>query len=119
LWITEKGKQQLLTVTVETEQPPETKHKSPSKQERDAERLKRFFEETQTTDTDDDPHVREYITKERRFLEATAYHDNVPGSPGRGDVVATFDSKGLDVTEGVVMRNSKRRHVDPQLKKLS
>jgi len=115
LWIIEKDKQQLMSVTVQTEPRPETKHKSPSKQERDAQRLRDFMAQQEP----EDPHVQEYIDREKHFLEATAYHDNVPGSPGRGDVVAVFDSKGLDITEGVVIRNSKRRHLDPQFKKFS
>jgi hypothetical protein len=65
----------------------------------------------------DDVRVRDYVEGEKRFLEVTAHRDNVPGSPGRGDVVALFNSKGLDVDEGDVLRNSKRRYVHPSIKK--
>jgi hypothetical protein len=81
-------------------------HKSPSKLRHDEER-QRFHEDK----------VRTYVENEKLFLEATAHRDNVPDSPGRGDVVALFDSPGLDVNKGDVMRNSRRRHLHPSFKK--
>ena len=83
-----------------------TTHRSPSKLRHDHQRQELH-----------DNKVRSYVENEKLFLEATAYRDNVPDSPGRGDVVALFDSPGLDVNRGDVMRNSRRRQLHPSFKK--
>lgn len=59
--------------------------------------------------------VLSYLQIERDTLEATAYHDELES---KGEVVARITafgggSRGID--PGVVMRDSKRHHVDPIL----
>jgi hypothetical protein len=61
--------------------------------------------------------ILSYLQIERDALEATAFHDVVDS---KGEVVATIQAFGggdRGVTPGVVMRDPKRRHVDPILRK--
>jgi len=61
---------------------------------------------------------RQLWYEEKQLLEKTAFRDRLPGSPGKGDVVATIPSPILiKIFPGVIMRNLNRNWIDPALRK--
>jgi hypothetical protein len=117
------GEGQLLTVIQLDAQPapkPEpTMHKSPAKQQHDYERFEDHKQEQQPDEPQDqeDLTVALYLSVERDKLEATAHHDELQS---KGEVIATITAFGggdRGIEPGVVMRDPKRRHVDPVLRK--
>ena len=86
---------------------PHTDGKSHAKSQRDRDR----YNQHRQPQEEEDGTVAWCLGEERRFLEATAFRDEREGF--KGEVIARACSPMLNVDEGDILRDRKRRYTHP------